>query len=189
MLRLMAVLPVLAVLAVLPATGATVAMRDLDGRTWTPLSPAPGEIHVIVFVMTDCPVSNVFAPEIGRIAAANRAARVRTFLAYVDPSSTVGRLRAHARDFYGGALPAIRDADLALADAAGAQIAPHAAVYTSKGLVYRGRINDLYIDIGRRRRAPTRHDLREAIEAARAGRPAARPSTQPVGCFIERPAR
>jgi hypothetical protein len=191
MLRLTLLLAVFLFASVvgLPAAAAPVTVRDLDGRAWQPLAPAPGEVHVVVFVMTDCPVSNVFAPEIGRIAADYRGKGVRTFLAYVDPGATAARLRTHLADYYKGALPAIPDGALTLADAAGATIAPHAVVYTSKGLVYSGRVNDLYIDIGRRRRAPTRHDLRDAIDAARSGRPAVPASTQPIGCFIERPRR
>jgi hypothetical protein len=187
MLRLFLLL--LAFFAVLAAAAAPVTVRDLDGRTWQPLAPAPGEVHVVVFVMTDCPVSNMFAPEIGRIAADYRAQRVRTFLAYVDPGATTAHLRAHLAGYYRSALPAIHDAALTLANAAGATIAPEAFVYSSRGLAYRGRVNDLYIDIGRRRRAPTRHDLRDAIDSARSGQPAAPLSTQPIGCFIERSGR
>jgi hypothetical protein len=127
---LVALLALLAPPTVPPAAAAAVTVQDLDGRSWNPLAPAPGD-----------------------------------------------------------ALPAIQDSGLVLADAAGATIEPQAVVYTSKGLMYRGRINDLYVDIGRKRRAPTPHDLRDAIDTARAGRAAALVSTQAVGCFIERPRR
>jgi len=188
-MRTLATLTLVASLAAAPAVATSISVRDLQGRIWTPLEPEPGVVHVLLFVMTDCPVSNGFAPEIARIAADYRSRRVQTFLTYVDPDITLAGLRKHSAEFYRDALPAIHDSRLTLADAAGATVAPHAAVYTSNGRVYGGRVNDLYIDIGRRRRAPARHDLRDAIDAARAGRPVVRASTQPVGCFIERPRR
>ena len=81
------------------------------------------------------------------------------------------------------------DSSLVLADAVGATITPTATIYTAKGRTYRGRVDDLYVDIGRKRRTPTRHDLRSALEATVAGRPVAYPETQPVGCFLERVSR
>ena len=63
---------------------------------------------------------------------------------------------------------------------------PEVAVYTSTGRVYRGRIDDLYVNIGEARREPTRRDLRDALDASIAGRAVAQAETIAVGCFIER---
>jgi hypothetical protein len=58
-------------------------------------------------------------------------------------------------------------------------------VYSPKReLLYRGRIDDRYVDFGKRRPEPMTHDLREALEAILAGRPVARPRTEPIGCDI-----
>ncbi|HVG86104.1 MAG TPA: hypothetical protein VM820_16370, partial [Vicinamibacterales bacterium] len=44
---------------------------DLDGRPVNPLRvPAEARAHVLVFTTTDCPISNRYAPEITRLAAA-----------------------------------------------------------------------------------------------------------------------
>ena len=71
---------------------------------------------------------------------------------------------------------------------AGATTTPEAAVFvrhaTEPTLVYRGRIDDRYVDIGRTRPAPTRHDLDEVIAAIRSGRTPALRSTPAVGCLI-----
>jgi hypothetical protein len=50
--------------------------------------------------------------------------------------------------------------------------------------LYRGRIDDRYIDLGRDRLAPTQRDLENALTAAIAGKPIAVKETQAVGCIM-----
>jgi hypothetical protein len=63
-------------------------------------------------------------------------------------------------------------------------VTPEAAVYASGRIVYHGRIDDRYVDLGLERPSPTVHDLGDALAAVLAGRPVKHPVTQPVGCFI-----
>ena len=49
-------------------------------------------------------------------------------------------------------------------------MSPEAAVFAADGSIkYRGRINDLYVDLGKKRNAATTHDLRDALDAVLAG--------------------
>jgi hypothetical protein len=57
-------------------------------------------------------------------------------------------------------------------------------VITPGGLAYRGRIDDLYPELGKKRAAPTKRDLREALAAVLAGKPVPVPRTEAVGCSI-----
>jgi hypothetical protein len=189
--RSLAVVAVL--LAVAPPARSTpasaplpVAVSDIDGRRWTPFDPAAGEISLLVFVAADCPISNRYAPEIDRIAVDYASKRVRTFLVYTDRAIDAARVRGHLKDFHPGSrAPAIVDTTRTLVAAAGATITPEAVVVTSAGRIYRGRIDDLYVSTGSARRAAQQHDLRDALEAAVAGRPAAHAETAAVGCYIE----
>ena len=78
------------------------------------------------------------------------------------------------------------DANFALTAAVNATVTPEAAIYTASGLVYRGRIDDLYADVGQSRRAATTHDVRAALDAVIAGKRVPIRETEPVGCSIER---
>ena len=177
-------------LAALAPAPAALTVRDIDGRTWTPLAPAQGEVNLLVFVTTDCPISNRYAPEVGRIAAEYSSRHVRTFLVYTDPALDVARVRAHTADFHAaGPLPAIIDTGLKLTTEVDVTVTPEVAVYSAAGRAYRGRIDDLYVNIGQMRREPTRRDLRLALDAVLAGHPVAVAETQAVGCFIERTKR
>ena len=66
-----------------------------------------------------------------------------------------------------------------------AQVTPEAAVVLAdRRLVYRGRINDLWIDFGKSRTAPTKHDLADALRAVLDGKAVSEPVTKSVGCYI-----
>jgi hypothetical protein len=96
-------------------------------------------------------------------------------------------VRQNVAQFHPGAkIPAIIDAGFQLTAAADAKVTPEAFVYTPSGLVYHGRIDDLYVSIGKSRQQALHHDLRDALDAALAGRHVATPETSAIGCFIER---
>ena len=160
-------------------------ISDLDGRAWPLLAPSKGAAHLLVFVGTECPISNRYAPELGRIATSYAAKGVRMFLVYEDPGLDAARVRRHLAEFYPGvALPAFIDRDAALARAVGAKATPTAAIYTTAGRVYRGRIDDLYISLSQSRREPTERTLRLSLDAVLAGRPVPKAETPAIGCSI-----
>jgi len=85
---------------------------------------------------------------------------------------------------YAGALEPLRDPALALVKFTGVTVTPEAAIVAGGKVVYRGRIDDRYVDLGRERPAATRRDLFDALSAIVAGKPAPQTTTQAVGCFI-----
>jgi hypothetical protein len=158
----------------------------LDGGVSDPrLAPAGVKAIVLLFTGTDCPVSNRYAPEVRRLAAKFGPRGVMFRLIYPNPSDNPDAIRDHMADFgYAGATEAFRDPEHALVKLSGATITPEAAVYVGERLVYRGRIDDRYVDLGRERPSATVHDLADALTAVLSGSPVAHPVTQAVGCFI-----
>ena len=62
---------------------------------------------------------------------------------------------------------------------------PEAVVFDRDDqLVYRGRIDDRYVDFGQARPEPTQRDLETAIDAVLDGLPVAHQVTEAVGCPI-----
>jgi hypothetical protein len=159
-------------------------LLDLDGRGIDPFDdPAAGAV-VFVFVETDCPISNRYAPELARLHARFETAGVRFWLIHPGGGTSPNAIRQHLRA-YGYPFGALQDPEFTLVDATGATVMPEAAVFDrERRLRYRGRIDDRYVSLGRVRPAPTRRDLEEALAALIAGRaiPAAR--TTAVGCLI-----
>jgi peroxiredoxin len=163
------------------------SLRDADGRAHTPLSRPEAKAIVFLFVLPDCPIANYYAPEIKRICADYKDRKVTAFVVHCDPDVTAARAREHAKE-YGLPCPVLLDPKHALAKKLGATKAPEAVVVGPDGKVaYRGRIDDTYVDYGKRRVAPTRRDLRLALDAVLAGKPVAPATTPVIGCDLPEP--
>lgn len=154
---------------------------DLDGVAVDPLAgDAPAT--VLVFIATQCPVSNRYAPEIVRIHDDYAARGVRMYLVYPDDEDTAA-IREHLLE-HSFAIPALRDPDHVLAHRAGASVTPEAAVFRRGAEVYHGRIDDRQVDFGVARPEPSRHDLRDAIDAVLAGKEPLEAYAPAIGCSI-----
>ena len=163
---------------------ARVSLLDLDGRPIGLLGSTDAQASVFLFVRSDCPISNRYAPELRRLATKFAPRGVAFYLIYPDPLESPDMIRAHIKDYNYPGTP-LRDPDHRLVRITEARVTPEAAVYTPDNrLVYRGRIDDWYVDFGKPRAAATTHDLEDALEAVLGGRPVAGARTTAVGCFI-----
>jgi len=163
------------------------SLSDGDGKAHAPLALAGKKAVVILSVMPDCPISNYYAPEIKRLCKDYEAKGVAFFLVHGDPDVTAAAARAHAKE-YALPCPALLDPKHALLKMAGLTMAPEVAVFAPGGaVVYRGRIDDVYLDYGKRRAAPTKRDLRDALDAVLAGKKVTTPTTKAIGCFLPEP--
>lgn len=144
-----------------------------------------GHESVYFFVTNDCPISNAFAPEIARICAEYGPKGADCTLVYVDPSISDETALAHAKAYGHGPYPKIVDRNHELVKTTGVTITPEAAVVNASGqVVYRGRIDNSFAALGQARRAATSHDLRDALDATLAGKPAPSAETKALGCYI-----
>jgi hypothetical protein len=158
------------------------------GALHDPLAGDPGDVVVVIFSSVDCPVANALAPEVQRVAGEAEALGARAYLVHVVPSLQDAEAARHADD-HALDLPVLVDRDHTLVKALGATTTPEGMVlrFDEGGwsVVYRGRVNDLYAGLGRRRAVVTRNDLREALAAAVDGRDPGFEPEPAVGCLIE----
>ena len=163
--------------------GGQAAAVDLSGAPVDPIKAAAGKVVVLIFVRTDCPISNRYAPTIQHLSALH-AGKAAFWLVYPDKAESAEAIRKHERDFK-YELPALRDLGHTLVKESRAQITPEAAVFDANHrLVYHGRIDNLYEDFGRARTAPTTHELDDAILAAINGKTPEADSVSAIGCYI-----
>jgi thiol-disulfide isomerase/thioredoxin len=149
------------------------------------LTVPKGHEAVYFFVTNDCPISNAFAPEIARICAEYGPKGAECELVYTDPSLSDATAEAHAKAYGHGAYPKVVDRKHELVKMTGVTITPEVAVVNAAGkVVYRGRIDDSFASLGTARRPATSHDLRDALDATLAGKPAPHPGTKALGCYI-----
>ncbi|MBZ5593123.1 MAG: redoxin family protein [Acidobacteriia bacterium] len=165
------------------AAGAGSGTVNLEGKAVDPFAPA-AKVRVFIFVRTDCPVSNRYAPELKRLSD-DFAARGAVFsMVYADPGETSANIRRHIEQ-YGFPGVVIRDPAHSLVRRAKATITPEAAVFSTDGkLLYHGRIDNRFVELGKSMANPTRRDLEDSIAAALDGRPQSEESAPAVGCYL-----
>lgn len=159
---------------------------DLQGSA---VEPAGDGVTVLLFLAPDCPISNRYAPTIRSIADEHQAKGVRFWLVYPDPDVSSETVRRHSEEYGLEGIPALRDPSRELVEFVGATTVPEAAVLVADGstmprLVYRGRIDDRFVDFGVTRSEPTSHDLRVVLRSVFADDRREFASAPAVGCPI-----
>ncbi len=158
-------------------------MIDINGRNLE-LFSAGFSPAAIIFILPDCPICNSYIPEFNRLHEQFASRGVPIILVHADPATTSDQARDHARE-YNIACPVVIDPDRTWLNRFEPATAPEAVVFSPKSpLLYRGRIDDQYAGLGKRRMVVTSHDLRDALEAILAGKPVREPRTEAVGCPI-----
>jgi thiol-disulfide isomerase/thioredoxin len=165
------------------STTASQTVVDVRDSATSALLQGHGKVLVLIFVRTDCPISNRYAPLLQQMEK-KYGQEVFFRLVFPDRNESPEKIRSYLKD-YGYDLAAIRDLDHALVKKTFATITPESAVFNAKGqLVYHGRIDNLYEHLGQPRSAATTHELADAIDAASKGENPRVSSANAVGCFI-----
>ena len=170
-------------LAVLAGSAQAQVFNGLDGIAKRPFESA-AHARVFLFVRTDCPISNRYAPELGRIAGEFKGRGVDFWLVYSDRSETRTNIERQISDYKLPGEPLL-DPRQELAHRAEAAVSPQAAVFDHEGrLAYSGRIDDRFVDFGKSRPEASTHDLEAAITATLQHKPVPHPRTQAIGCYL-----
>ncbi len=178
-------------------TEALSGVQNLEGQAVNPLKNSTAPITVTLFVDSDCPVSNRYAPQLQSLQRRFAPRGVNFWLVYPDPRISVPTIREHMRD-YGYTMPALRDPEHALVRRANVLVTPEAGIFLADGtLVYHGRIDNRYVDLTRRRPEATEHDVEDVLDTLlegksvdsswnpAPGRPLNTMSRPGVGCYIQ----
>jgi hypothetical protein len=160
-----------------PATGRKVRSSDIDRH----------DVYAVFFISNHCPHSCAWEDRLVALAREYKDRVGMVFISSTDPArfpkdgpNAIAE-RAREREF---PVPYLIDPDQAVADDFAAFRTPHTFVFRrGEGLVYRGTVDDNSEEPG----AVTRHYLRDAMEAALAGRAVPTAETELQGCSIKRP--
>jgi len=169
------------------ASSSALSVFDLSGHPVDPFAAPGAKATVFIFISTDCPISNRYAPEIRRVEEEFAASGVRFWLVYPDADASSDAIQKHLKDYR---LPqqALRDPRQALVRLAQARVTPEGAVFLPGGrLIYHGRIDNRYADLGKERPEATQHELEEVLKAIVQGRPVPYSTAKAIGCSIPEP--
>jgi thiol-disulfide isomerase/thioredoxin len=138
-----------------------------------------------VFLSTECPISRQYIPELNRLAKI-AAEHKLAFYGVVSDSTATRADAAKLADEFHIAFPVLFDGSRELAALFGPDHVPEAFVVDAQNkLQYRGRIDDLYADIDKRRTEPAHHDLLDALTSVAEGKAVTAGRTEAIGCPFE----
>jgi peroxiredoxin len=165
------------------------SLPDAAGKKHTAEEWKGKKAVVLLFLGTECPVSNFYAPEYARLARAFADKGVLFYGVHPDPDVKAGDAAKHAAE-YRIPFPVLLDPTQAATRQAGVAVVPSAVVLSPRGeILYRGRIDDRYTPEGVRREVPTTRDLENALRAVAEAKAVPVAETKAFGCPLPEPAK
>jgi phage terminase large subunit-like protein len=171
-------------LAAVGARGEMLVFETIGGIREAVFAKDGAKAAVLVFIDVECPIANAFQPELRRLEEKFGGRGVRFVLIHADPETGVEQAKAHAEE-YGITAPVCIDEGQRWVKRTGATVTPEAVVLDAAGkTIYKGRIDDRYAAIGKKRPEAKVRDLEVALAAVVAGEPVKVAETEAVGCLI-----
>jgi peroxiredoxin len=159
-------------------------LRDSTGAIHTATEWQQRGAVVLLFISSDCPISNRYAPTINALVKEYVPANTAFYAVQSDPDITAEAARQYAQE-YGFQFPVLLDPYQTIASRYSVLVTPTAVVVSGRGeLLYRGRIDDRAVDLGKWRNTARKQDLRDAIANVLVSKAVGRPFPDAIGCFL-----
>ena len=167
-----------------PAIGSTIedfTLPDVTGADRSLKSLAGKNGTVLLFIAVQCPVSNAYNERMEKLAQDYKAKGIAVVGINSNVAEDADAVRGHAAESK-LSFPILKDPSNKIADKLGASVTPEAYFLDAKNkLVYHGRI-----DNSRNAAQVESSDLRNALDAALAGKPVEKTEAKAFGCSIKR---
>jgi peroxiredoxin len=167
-----------------PAIGATVedfTLPDVDNKDRSLKSLAGKNGTVLLFIAVQCPVSNAYNERMEKLAQDYKAKGIAVIGINANAAEDAAAVKAHAGENK-LSFPILKDPGNKIADKLGAVVTPEAYFLDANfKLLYHGRI-----DNARNAAQLETSDLRNALDAALAGKPIEKTEAKAFGCSIKR---
>ena len=163
---------------------ATYPERSVLGEIARPIFS--DSLTVYVFLHDECKISQFYTPELTRLSKTYRSKKVGFVGYFPNASTSTERMDAFAKDYH-ITFPLRADYSKELTRKLGITITPEVAVWDhrTEQQIYRGRIDDSYVRVGKRKTHPQQYDLVGIIEDwLTHPDPQLLVQTQAIGCFI-----
>ena len=159
------------------AAGPAMQVRDLSGKLQEIV--VGGDVVVVTFISTGCPVSNAYNDRMIALYADYSKKGVKLFFVNANANESAADVAAHRKE---SGYPFAVYKDESAADRLDPQATPETFVFDKAGkLQYHG-----YIDDSRTEARMQHNGLRVALDEILAGHAVTRASTKAFGCSIKR---
>lgn len=160
-------------------------LRSLSGKKVRLETIKNHDATVVVFLSPDCPLCQRYSKTLKEINAEFKTSRMQMIGVFPGPFAKDKRAARAFADTYGLDFLLLRDPRMRLTAWSQVRVTPGVVVLDRKGYpLYRGRIDNWYVELGKKRSVITAHDLRETLSDVRAGKTVVPRETEAVGCYI-----
>jgi len=152
-----------------------------DNGQLVAISPSKAEATVVIFISTQCPISNSYNDRMNALYKDYAGKNVQFVFTNANATESPADIEQHAKanQF---AFKVYKDAGNVLADKYGATVTPETFVFDKNGVLqYHG-----YIDDAANAARVQVQGARKAIDAVLAGKPVAMKEARSFGCTIKR---
>jgi peroxiredoxin len=167
-----------------PAIGAAIedfTLPDVDGKDRALNSLKGKNGTVLIFIAVQCPVSNAYNERMEKLAQDYKARGINVVGINANNTEDASAVKAHATQKH-LTFPILKDPGNKIADRLGAAYTPEAYLLDADNkLLYHGRIDNSKDPAG-----INASDLRNALDAALAGKPIEKTTAKAFGCTIKR---
>ena len=167
-----------------PAIGATIedfTLPDADNKERSLKSLAGKNGTVLLFIAVQCPVSNAYNERMAKLAEDYKAKGIAVIGINSNVAEDAAAVKAHAEQNK-LSFPILKDSGNKIANKLGASVTPEAYfIDAGNKLLYHGRI-----DNARNAAQLETSDLRNALDAALAGKAIEKTEAKAFGCSIKR---
>jgi len=167
-----------------PAIGSTIddfTLPDVDNKDRSLKSLAGKNGTVLIFIAVQCPVSNAYNERMAKLADDYNAKGIAVVGINSNVAEDATAVKAHAAE-HKLSFPILKDPGNKIADRFGASVTPEAYfIDANNKLLYHGRI-----DNSRNAAQIESNDLRNALDAALAGKAIEKTEAKAFGCSIKR---
>ena len=155
-------------------------IKDIQGNG-VQFSSLRGDVTVVMFIATQCPVSNAYNERMKALHSEYAPKGVKFVFINANRTESAADVARHAQE-HGFPFQVYKDDDDSVADRFGASVTPEAFVMDHTGTIrYHGSVDDS--QVMERVQTPR---LRNALDAVLAGQTVAQPETKAFGCTIKR---
>ncbi len=156
-------------------------LTSISGESYSLYAQKGKKGFIIVFISTQCPVSNAYNARFIKLAELARQSLMEFVAINPNATESFDEVRTHARERE-FTFPVLKDDESRVSDIFGAKVTPEAFLLDANfKVIYRGRIDD-----NQREERVVQKDLEEAIAAYLAGVAVPTSVTTARGCSIKR---
>jgi peroxiredoxin len=146
-------------------------------------------IMVYFFMLESCPICQQVTPTIKEVHEVFKNQGIEFQLVFPNGNYTSPEEMDKFIKKYKLEIESIIDKQKKITNKWKATVTPEVVVVrkSSDVILYRGKINNSFISLGKRRRVVSEHYLKDALKQIVEGKNVAVQKTEPVGCFIMNP--